>query len=277
MIQDIQHRQASALTRAEWQAIPFRQHIKGPDQKLYDIGAEVSSVVSRVENSKSRVILDGQAYVSERVALLEECKKLQIKMAAWLGKLNEEIPPPHHWPESATMRNPVDDLEKRKIFPVAFRFPNLFIAKIMLDYWALSIILDSTTLRLYLTLKGEGNLRPGQAAHLADYWNMDAAASVSNQFVVSRLEVAQSVRIIKKFADNIAQSMEYCLSEEMGVLGSQWALFAFQAALQTYSYFPDSKELHWLQALNDRICDGKGVKFSRMIAATSWTGGRTGQ
>ena len=203
----------------------------------------MSTVVSRVENSRSKFILDGQAYVSERVALLEECQKLQSKMVAWLEGLNIEIPPPHHWPAFATLRNPVDDLENRRIFPVAFRFPNLFIAKIMLDYWVLSIILNSTTYRLYLTLKGEGRLRPGQPAHPADDWNAKAAAIIINERVISPAELVQSPRVIKAFADNIAQSMEYCLSKEMGVIGSQWALFALRAALQTYRYFPDSKEL----------------------------------
>lgn len=273
LIQDIQCRQASPFTRPEWQAIPFRKHIKGPDQKLYDIGAEVSTIITRAGSSRNKGTPDDRAHI---MALLEDCQQLHDKIAVWLENLNKAIPPPHHWTELATMHNPADELENRKVFSVAFHFPNLFIAKIMLDYWALSIILDDTTFRLCLSLKGEGKSPRSQRAHPADDWNVKAAANISNERVVSLPQAAQYPRIMKASADNIAQSMEYYLSREMGVLGPQWALFALRAALQTYRYFPNSKELRWLQAIHDEISDQKGVNLCRIIASTSWTRGSIG-
>ena len=117
---------------------------------------------------------------------------------------------------------------------------------------------------------GETRLRPNQPEHPADDGRAQARANFPRSHTIPPPKVAQTPGMIRSLSDNIAQSMEYCLSKDMGILGSQWALFALRAALQTYRYFPDSKELLWLQAVHDRVSDEKGVKFSRAIAARSW-------
>ena len=196
--------------------------------------------------------------------------RLNGEIDSWFECLKDEIPPPHYWPEFSNLQNPVDDYEARKIYPVSFRFPNLFIAKILLDYWALSIILHSTIFQLYQSLMGEIRPRPNRPEHPADNLQAQARANLHESHTITPPKVAQTPGMIRSLADNIAQSMEYCLSKDMGILGSQWALFSLRAALETYRYFPDSKQLLWLQAVHDRISYEKGVKFSRAIAARSW-------
>ena len=268
MIQDIQYRRASTFAQTRWQSSPYRNHVKGPDQKLYDIGSELSTIIADADKSKS--MSSNEAFTSKRMTLLERCLKLDREMDTWFERLNEEIPPPHYWPEFSNLQNPVDDDQDRKTYPVSFRFPNLFIAKVLLDHWALSIILHSTSLQLYQSLMGGTRPRPDRPEHPADGGRAQATTNIPQNYTVPPPKVAQTPGMIRSLADCIAQSMEYCLSKDMGILGSQWALFSLRAALQTYRYFPDSKELLWLQAVHDRISDEKGVKFSRAIAARSW-------
>ena len=268
MIQDIQYRRASTFAQPQWRSSPYRKHVKGPDQKLYDIGSELSSIIADAD--KSKFMSCDETFTSKRLALLEQCLKLNGEIDTWFECLEDEIPPPHYWPEFSNLQNPVDASEDRKIYPVSFRFPNLFIARVLLDYWALSIILHSTSFQLYKSLMGENRPRPNRPEHPADGWRAQAKANLPKIHTIPAIKVLQTPGMIRSLADNIAQSMEYCLSKDMGILGSQWALFSLRAALQTYRYFPDSKELRWLQAIHDRISDEKGVKFSRAIAARSW-------
>ena len=160
MIQDIQYRRVSAFTGPEWLSRPFRKHNKGLDQKLYDIGAEVAAIIAGAD--RLRETPDDEDSTGKRIELLEKCQNLIDRLDAWFERLNEEIPPPHYWPEFSNIRNTIDDIENRKIFPVSFRFSNLLIAKIMLDYWGVSIVLYSTTLMLYRPSMGEVRFRVSQ-------------------------------------------------------------------------------------------------------------------
>ena len=52
MIQDWQGRKASAFTSPEWQSALWRKHKKGLDQLLYDIGAELATILADADRSK---------------------------------------------------------------------------------------------------------------------------------------------------------------------------------------------------------------------------------
>ena len=269
MIQNIQYRRpAPAFSQPEWRSTPFRRYVKGPDQQLFDLGEAITWILAAAEKSKSTP--REAAHAEERIGLLEQCLKLNEEYDAWYEQLKKDIQPPHYWPEFATMRNPVDKHGEGRVYPVAFRFPNIFLAKLMVDYWALSIILLSTTFHLYLSLKDPCPPDPGQPEHPAGDKDPQARAAPPIEREIPVPAVAKNPMMIRALADLIAQSMEYCLSSEMGILGSQWALFGLRAALQTYQYFPKSRQLRWLQETHDRISDQKGVKFSKAIAAKRW-------
>jgi len=267
MIQDLQGRKASAFTHPDWLSCPWKNYIKGPDQKLYDIGADLTSILASADRFKStQGNVDNS---SEKMALVQDCRKLETKLDAWLQEMNEEIPAPHYWAQFSEIANHIDDRENRKIFPISFHFPNIYIAKVLMDYWALSIIVYSTCGMIYNSFAGTD--RSSGPEHLADDQHALARADVPKGNASPPPTEARKPGLTKTLADNIAQSMEYCLREDMGMLGPQWTLFALRVALQRYRGFPGSVELEWLQAIHERICDEKGVKFSRTIASYKWT------
>lgn len=138
-----------------------------------------------------------------------------------------------------------------------------------MDYWAVAIIGHSTSHLVYQSFLGtDGSDRP---AHPAHDQHASAGASVLESDALPPPSRVQNSESTKTLADNIAQSMEYYLREDMGMLGPQWTLFALRVALQTYRGFPASIELEWLQAIHIRISDERGVKFSRTIASYKWT------
>ena len=266
MIQDLQGRRASAFNSPEWQSAPWRKHKKGLDQLLYDIGAELATILADADRSK--LIQSNRAFFTERMKHVEDCQKLDDKLEAWYDQLNQDIPSPHYWAEFSNMQNPIDDREGRKIFPIAFRFANIYMAKILIDYWALSILLYSTSLLACQSFTAE--MQPHGPEHPADDQHARAKAAVPRGQGIPAPRISQNPLLIMTMADNIAQSMEYCLLKDMGTLGPQWALFGLRVAMQTYRYSSRNVELQWSKAIHNRICDEKGVKVSRTVAAYEW-------
>lgn len=266
MIHDLQSRKVSAFAQPKWQTGPWKHYNKGPDQRLYEIGADLTAILAFADRFKSKQ--GNTAFASERITIVQDCRKLEAKLDAWLQKTNGEIPAPHYWTHFSNIANPIDERENRKIFPISFHFRNLYIAKVLMDYWALAIIVYSTSWLIYESFLGtDGSDRP---AHPADDQHASARTHVSKGDALPPPSRTQNPGLTKTLADNIAQSMEYCLCKDMGMLGPQWTLFALRVALQRYRAFPASLELEWLQATHVRICDEKGVKFSRTIASYKW-------
>ncbi|KAL8692937.1 MAG: hypothetical protein Q9218_002139 [Villophora microphyllina] len=266
MIHDLQSRVVSVLMKPEWQSGPWKEHVKSPDQQLYDVGIALTGILARAYTTKS--ISDNSTFAWERAALVQECQDLDGKLDDWFGQLSEDIPTPHYWPEFSRMETPSNNSTADIVFPVSFHFPNIYVAKLLIDYWAISIMLHSTIKLLYQSLAGV--FKPNRPEHPADDQGARAKAILSPGYDAPLRKKIADPTLLKSLGKNIAQSMEYCLSNDMGILGPQWALFGLRVALQTYRYGPPSKELQWLQAIHDRISDQKGLRYSRILAASGW-------
>lgn len=266
MIHDLQNRKLSVLSQPEWQSGPWKIHVKNPDQQLYDVGIDLTRIIARTNTTK--FINDNATFALERAALIEACQNLDTRLENWFQQLNEDIPTPHYWPEFSRMDNTSDEFKVDLAFPVSFHFPNIYVAKLLNDYWAISIILHSTIKLLYQSLAGQ--TRENRPEHPADDQGAKARAILPPGCNVPFRKKVADPKLLKSFASNIAQSMEYFLSKDMGILGPQWALFGLRVALQTYHYGPPSKELRWLQAVHDKISDEKGLRYSRILASTTW-------
>ncbi|KAL8659794.1 MAG: hypothetical protein Q9202_006944 [Teloschistes flavicans] len=254
MIHDLQNRRLSVLSQPEWQSGPWKIHVKNPDQQLYDVGIDLTRIIARTNTTK--FINENATFALERAALIEACQNLDTRLENWFQQLNEDIPTPHYWPEFSRMDNTSDECKVDLAFPVSFHFPNIYVAKLLNDYWAISIILHSTIKLLYQSLAGQ--TRENRPEHPADDQGAKARAILPPGCNVPFRKKVADPKLLKSFASNIAQSMEYFLSKDMGILGPQWALFGLRVALQTYHYGPPSKELRWLQAVHDKISDEKG-------------------
>lgn len=64
--------------------------------------------------------------------------------------------------------------------------------------------------------------------------------------------------------------MEYMLSEDTGVLGLSWSLFALKAAIQCYQYRP-GRELQWLQEIVETLSLKKGPRLGSVYALADWS------
>lgn len=266
MIQNLQGRKASAFARPDWQSRPFEKYTKGPEQKLYDIGEELAVLLAKADGARSTKT--DHASTADRSNLLQDCTLLEDKLDAWFEQFSADVPAPHYWAEFSRLQNPVDYEEDRKLFPVSFHFPNIVLARVLLDYWAIAILLYGTSMIVFGSLAGQS--KPPGPAHAPMDKHAQANILQPRSPRISLPRAIQNPNLIKSMADNICQSIEYCLAEDMGTLGSQWALFGLRVAMQTYLYTPDLEKHRWLKAIHDQISAEKGVKFSSTLAAYQW-------
>ena len=269
MMENLATRNTAFVYQPRWSTEPWEGITKSADQKLYDLGSELSRILDGADASK--LIQDPQQLLDHKIYLITQCHDLDQRFGVWYEELEGEMPSPRYWPRFSKITNPVDRADHGRVFPISLEYPNLQTAKTMLDYWVLLIILYSTILITYRTLAGvsgtdEGEYKP---EHPAD--TQRARVEVCPD--PSRLPaLADKYKPLNLFniANNIAQSMEYMLCENTGVLGSSWALFALKAAIQCYQYRP-GRELQWLQETIESLSLEKGPRLGHVYALAQWS------
>ena len=166
IIQSLQTRTSSFVNETKWLSDPWEGLSKDIEQKLYDLGAELCTILKYADRIKA--MQDGHKITSNRLLVIGKCFKLEGRFEAWYDELTREIPTPHYWPQLSNMDNPADDVEHGKVFPVAFHFLSLKIAHIMLNHWALLIVLYSTVFLTHRALEGMRHAEPTWPEHPAD-------------------------------------------------------------------------------------------------------------
>ena len=268
-MQTLATRKASFIHEAQWSSEPWNGIRKSADQRLYDLGSELSKILASADASK--LIPDPERLLREKTALIARCQDLDRRLEDWFSSLSEELPLPHYWPRFSNIENPIDQFEEHKVFPISFEFSNLKTAKTLIDYWVLLIILYSTILITYRQLAGSSQTdeSPHGPEHPAD--SRGAQARISpDRSRLPMLADKYKPKNLFSIANNISQSMEYMLSKHTGILGSSWAFFALKAAMQCYKYRP-GRELLWLQELMQTIASEQSPKFGPVYALADWS------
>ena len=274
MVHNITTRKSTFINEPQWSTIPWEGRSKTIDQKLYDLGAELSSILKSSDMIES--MQDPQEVFAARLSVRNKCGKLDQSLELWYEELQHEIPAPQYWPELSTIDNPADDQEHGKVFPVCFKFSSLRNAKVLMNYWALSIMLHSTDLLTYRALQEQSKREVPRLEHPPDDWchscvsgrvcrhcGSEANKVSHDMSCLPPLTWKHDHRYFQILADNIAQSMEYCLSRDMGTLGGQWVLFPLRVAIQSYSHSP-CRKLSWAKVIHEKIPVEKGIRlFSR--------------
>ena len=269
MMENLATRNASFVHEPRWSTEPWEGIAKSADQKLYDLGSELSRILDDADASK--LIQDPQLLLNHKISLISQCHDLDIKFGVWYEKLEGEMPSPRYWPRFSRFVNPVDKAGRGKVFPISLEYPNLQTAKTLLDYWVLLIILYSTILITYRTLAGSSGTNEGEhkPEHPADSQRAKVKLCPDRNRLPALADKYKPPNLFI-LANNIAQSMEYMLSGDMGVLGSSWALFALKAAIQCYQYRP-GRELQWLQATVEILSLEKGPRLGPVYALANWS------
>lgn len=176
--------------------------------------------------------------------LLQRCSALHAQLLAWCEHLREQVHGSLYWSASSVAHNPADPLNSR-IFPLAFHFPNLSIAQLLLLYWSTLIVLFRTIQDIGTKLRSneieDSALGPKSLLKDGASWN---DPGFDHNY--------PSNTTIAALANKICQSFEYCYHSTNGTLGLQSTIFTRWVAQDFYASQPDChRELAWCEEVDN--------------------------
>jgi len=229
MIKSIQYRKTSRLKdlvdKTVWwdkQGILFA--------KGHTLGALLEDL-DRYKNS-------GQHDLQAAATYLKRCAALDAEFEGWYTELIVESPSPIYWTSG----------EGPEII-----FTDINLALVMLDYWALRLVL-STTIDIICS-------------------QVPKEVPAAIQGFVGQLKGTHGKEKQVMLASNIMLSMSFCMHDENGVSSSQKCLFSSRVALFCLRRYESDQLPKYEQAFLD-LQVKKGLKFAQDIhkkEQTGWT------
>ena len=98
-------------------------------------------------------LLDKTAEKPGLIRLLQSCLGLNEQLLAWNEELTRQVNGQLYWIVPSVAHSPADDPVLGRIFPIAFQFPSLGIAQLLLMYWSILVLLYRTIQDLQDRLK----------------------------------------------------------------------------------------------------------------------------
>ena len=261
MSQCIQYRKSTFLGNPDWLTIPWSQTSKDIYQQLYDKGFKLAALLEKMDNAR---LTDEDASTTIMSKLLGRLSDLDEEMDLWYLEILKESPSPLFWHTRPTS---CDWNSKESLIPHTpppFAFHTLRLAGIVGTYWSLKVHLSNNIA-----------LACGHVLSINAQPPFQSASSTSLE-KRQDLEI-MSLHLLEKYtnahrlelATNIVRSMPYRLSDDMGLLGAQKALFALRTALFTLRFYPGEElNLKWCQAMYQELYSKKGLRYAREIAKT---------
>lgn len=178
------------------------------------------------------------------IRLRRLCSCLNGQLLAWNERLENQYHGQLYWTVPSTAVSPADDPVLGRVFPLAFQFPCLRIAQLLLLYWSTLILLYRTLQDIQRRLKGQLNcdIETQRRFGLQDRDRSEVCSD----------DIYPSNDLIAFLANNISQSLEYCFCVKYGTLGPQTTILPLWIAQSFYESQPDRvRELAWCCKLGD--------------------------
>jgi hypothetical protein len=242
-------RKQTFLADPEWRTA-YTTNNQNYYEILIDEMTEIPGILEDVDNLEHSMDAIERARIFQVLSVKLSC---QVKIyRAWLASFKIQHPSSYH-----KMRVEPGSREERilsQIFSHSLRFDTLLAAQSILNYWIAIIIMTSCIDR---------------CRRVADFYNLDSSeySSLAGDILAFNDEertLNSSTNwnlssLCDILADNICQSIPYCLSEETGQLGTHGALAPLWAARFHFSrnHDDDSRRKHaW--------CTTQGKKMQRV-------------
>jgi hypothetical protein len=199
------------------------------------------------------------------IRLLELCSSLDGQLLGWNEKLKTQVQGQLYWTVPSVADNPADNPVVGRIFPLAFQFPSLSIAQLLLLYWSMLILLYRTIQDIQQRLKGQVTSGP------AIQHSFDLHARDKSQCCSDHSDTSASTDGISLLAKNVCQSFEYCYRSENGTLGLQSTVFPLWVAQNFYESQSDrDRELAWCSGLGNTTAPGS--RFDLQVMKMGYDG-----
>ena len=247
----IGRRKTSFLSKLSWLGDPHQDAVKSEKDGLLDIMATIPSILEIAD-----------ALIAERdrdrsLALMYSMRNayatITLRLAQWRGNFQAKRNVGSQWYRRSSLFPSPAERHLFNMFPLVMSFRNLETAELDMLYWTAAIVLHSN---FYLLLydaqnsplaimpipKGLPHLNPGRDSY-------------SYEDLFDPMETECNVRI---FVNNIAESLEYFLQPDIGVLAINSLVLPMALAMTFLEHFQDLR-LEYFLAVADKVEEQYGV------------------
>lgn len=211
------------------------------------------SILQRYDRLSS---LHRKEILDSTYGLVQECLRIDQTLQDIYEDLRLQAEGPLYWPVlSPSFKNSV---QGQGWFPVIYDFPDLRTATLLMLYWASRAMLWATLSNLHDVIKLQGV--HGSAPAFVEVTSEKHDPSPSNDKEISSERNSPPLhdgQIYLRMARNVCQSLEYCLQEDMSLLGVLAASIPVTITVWAIRYrHNDEAELAWLMNASQKMRQG---------------------
>ncbi|KIX10638.1 uncharacterized protein Z518_01722 [Rhinocladiella mackenziei CBS 650.93] len=256
------NKKSTFLSEPLWQEVPFRKEPKRPYDHVYDYLNRASELLNRGE-MLDRMNMDAQLQLATE--MISQCWKMDQELLTLYEELETTQSGPVFWPELAQQTSFDHKTEDGMVFPVAFHFPDLFVASTVVVFWAVQSMLWYWLSALY-GLMDELRVKLTAAGRVVE---VDEIADISSTSVL-RPRLREDTFNLPPLeyrinsatpALNILQSVEYFLQEDMLDHGPKSIAAPLKAAMEILRLHSGYKtEMLWAEEAMRKV-QGRSLRL----------------
>ncbi|KAF7167585.1 hypothetical protein CNMCM5623_000891 [Aspergillus felis] len=249
----IGHRVPNFTCDPVWCRDPWASRPKRMADRIADCLARLPSILQRYDQLSS---LHRKEILDSTYGLVEECLIIDQTLQDIYEDLRLQVEGPLYWSVlSPSFKGSVHD---QSLFPLIYEFPDLKTASLVMLYWATKAMLWAMLSNLYDVLHLQGV--HAITVPIVEVTSEKHDPSPRNDEVISTVGNSPTLtdgQNYLRMARNVCQSLEYCLQEDMSLLGIFAASIPVIITVWAIRYrHNDEAELAWLMAASQKMRQG---------------------
>jgi hypothetical protein len=261
MVKCLQYRRKSILKdmldQIQWRQCDLILYTKG-----HTLGALLQDLDAYAASGPSNINILGLTQHLRRLLALD------IELQTWYRQFLQDSPSPVYWPTTPEGQD-----------PGAFSFASLQLAHLVLDYWALRLILSATVTMICAQIPigsppvrhENGSQSPATSAHSGSDEFPEQARDIAN--FIQQVKAEHNGARQMELATNIMESLPFCIDAKHGISSSQKCIFGAKVAFYLLQRRPPAKFAEY-EALYNALSVNKGLSFAKNVEQTlqRWEG-----
>lgn len=255
---------------------PFRIQPKRPLDRLVDCLCQAPAIYKDADAAASYAPLKQLEF---HLSCISKCWEMDTILQEVYDDLEKEFSSPMYWSVLATEPNPADDPVLGKVFPVAYHFSNLTVARSLMLYWSCRLLVWTGFFFLYSGIL-EIDIEAAEArcsnypdcamfdddmCHCRYLVEKSAGWYKYDQSLLRPLDDRTDLRLL---TNNVCQSVEYCMKSGIPMFGSWSCSTPLSFVYETTKSFPGFKrERAWMEATLRKLQESglRIIKYSTTI------------
>ncbi|CAK7214266.1 hypothetical protein SCUCBS95973_002080 [Sporothrix curviconia] len=272
--------ESSFLSTRDWQSLPYRVLHKNAYDELFDLLEMLPGLLAQVNAIKAEKHLP--AMLTRTLTAIQQAWRIDKGFAAWYVRYDASVPGPLMVPRLSQMPSVTDNPSQGKLYPVAFDFSHFIVGQAMTLYWSGLVILYAFLSNSYKQLR-----RLVPAVHAAvesdctcgcgdgddddDEEETRTMPICMRHFALDKLPPLGHRAYPRAMADQVCQSVEYFLQEDMGIFGGS---MIYPPLLIVHLSLPmwegdNSRQGQWIADMVQKIAKKENRMVVRRVVLSS--------